>query len=342
MPDLTNILNSINPDLAAEYHVQTLWLFAFVAFLLVTFNIWREGIRDGFSAERLFDFVFVGAVIEAVAFFALYHLFGRIKYQINFFDVQQINTDVIVYFLLGLLLLGYAKAYTKRVHWSIFRILDITALSLLLGTSALLLGKFLINPTSPWFPVLFLFTLLLFVTLALVRNLVLKSGQVFSLILLIFTGALILAMPHRYHLIIYGTLITISLVNLYFRNRIFMSVTKSRGNLFSILKQKLLSKRRRLVAEQQTLTKEDPYLQEGRTVGNAEDVDEAILEDYAKEVVDAEQDVLEDAQQQTDKALASMQTGKYGTCEKCGEPIDSARLKAYPEATTCFKCSKSE
>lgn len=40
--------------------------------------------------------------------------------------------------------------------------------------------------------------------------------------------------------------------------------------------------------------------------------------------------------QQTALALARIEAGSYGTCRRCGEPIDPARLEAFPRATTCL------
>jgi DnaK suppressor protein len=39
-----------------------------------------------------------------------------------------------------------------------------------------------------------------------------------------------------------------------------------------------------------------------------------------------------------DYALRHAQEGTYGICERCGEPIDPARLEAVPEATLCVTC----
>ena len=39
-----------------------------------------------------------------------------------------------------------------------------------------------------------------------------------------------------------------------------------------------------------------------------------------------------------DNALQQAQDGRYGICERCGEPIDPARLEVMPEATLCVKC----
>ncbi len=43
---------------------------------------------------------------------------------------------------------------------------------------------------------------------------------------------------------------------------------------------------------------------------------------------------------QVDGALERMEAGTYGVCERCGEDIDFARLKAIPEATLCMSCQK--
>jgi DnaK suppressor protein len=37
-------------------------------------------------------------------------------------------------------------------------------------------------------------------------------------------------------------------------------------------------------------------------------------------------------------ALRQAQEGSYGVCERCGEPIDPARLEVVPEATLCVTC----
>ena len=39
-----------------------------------------------------------------------------------------------------------------------------------------------------------------------------------------------------------------------------------------------------------------------------------------------------------DRALAKMDAGTYGVCERCGNPIPKARLKALPYAALCLAC----
>jgi RNA polymerase-binding protein DksA len=43
---------------------------------------------------------------------------------------------------------------------------------------------------------------------------------------------------------------------------------------------------------------------------------------------------------QLSAALRRLDEGHYGTCERCGERIEPARLAALPEATTCRDCQE--
>jgi RNA polymerase-binding transcription factor DksA len=57
-----------------------------------------------------------------------------------------------------------------------------------------------------------------------------------------------------------------------------------------------------------------------------------------RETSSATRRVLIDKANKLAEALERFQRGKYGTCEECGEPIESARLRATPQATTCIPC----
>lgn len=39
-------------------------------------------------------------------------------------------------------------------------------------------------------------------------------------------------------------------------------------------------------------------------------------------------------------ALRAIDKGLYGICERCGEPIDPARLEVRPDATLCLECQR--
>ena len=40
-------------------------------------------------------------------------------------------------------------------------------------------------------------------------------------------------------------------------------------------------------------------------------------------------------------ATERLESGTYGTCEGCGQPIASARLEARPAASTCITCASA-
>jgi DnaK suppressor protein len=49
-----------------------------------------------------------------------------------------------------------------------------------------------------------------------------------------------------------------------------------------------------------------------------------------------------DLMERIDKALARMDDGTYGLCERCGKPIEKLRLKALPYASLCIKDKQAE
>jgi DnaK suppressor protein len=44
---------------------------------------------------------------------------------------------------------------------------------------------------------------------------------------------------------------------------------------------------------------------------------------------------------EVDAALARVEAGTYGVCERCGSPIGAARLEALPAARKCIGCASS-
>ncbi|UDY24989.1 TraR/DksA family transcriptional regulator [Nocardioides sp. Kera G14] len=42
--------------------------------------------------------------------------------------------------------------------------------------------------------------------------------------------------------------------------------------------------------------------------------------------------------EELDAALSRVDAGTYGVCERCGRPIDPARLEVRPTARTCVAC----
>ena len=46
------------------------------------------------------------------------------------------------------------------------------------------------------------------------------------------------------------------------------------------------------------------------------------------------------ALKEVERALHRMDEGTYGRCERCGDEIDFARLKAVPQASLCMTCQR--
>ncbi len=68
------------------------------------------------------------------------------------------------------------------------------------------------------------------------------------------------------------------------------------------------------------------------------DADEGDPDLIEREKVMALVQGLERKLESIEYALRQAKEGTYGVCERCGEPIDPARLEAVPEATLCVSC----
>jgi DnaK suppressor protein len=51
---------------------------------------------------------------------------------------------------------------------------------------------------------------------------------------------------------------------------------------------------------------------------------------------------LEAGLARTERALAKLDEGTYGTCDACGEPIPPKRLQAMPDSALCVNCAAAE
>lgn len=66
--------------------------------------------------------------------------------------------------------------------------------------------------------------------------------------------------------------------------------------------------------------------------------DEVDLDVYEREKNLALIQTLERKLKAIDRALRSAEKGGYGICERCGQRIDPARLRALPHTTLCIGC----
>ena len=77
------------------------------------------------------------------------------------------------------------------------------------------------------------------------------------------------------------------------------------------------------------------------------DASTALEKNFAEQAIELEnRDVLlalgKEARAELAKiehALERIGTGRYGICERCGEPIAADRLDAYPATSRCFACA---
>jgi RNA polymerase-binding transcription factor DksA len=62
----------------------------------------------------------------------------------------------------------------------------------------------------------------------------------------------------------------------------------------------------------------------------------AADKELALDLLEAEESVLAEAT----TALARVEDGTFGQCERCGNPITATRLEALPYARRCIRCAR--
>lgn len=106
--------------------------------------------------------------------------------------------------------------------------------------------------------------------------------------------------------------------------------------LLAELKEKLLAEKARLESELGRFAKptgvEGDYATQFENIGTDPDENASEVEEYADNV--AVEGTLETELKDVNDALAKMEAGTYGICEKTGEEIPLDRLQAYPAART--------
>ncbi|HEX2588890.1 MAG TPA: TraR/DksA C4-type zinc finger protein [Gaiellales bacterium] len=109
-------------------------------------------------------------------------------------------------------------------------------------------------------------------------------------------------------------------------------------------RERLQAERERVLAEVQSLRDDLSHSIEDLV---DEDGNDSHLADSATETLDRgmEQSLEDNAENllaHIDAALARLDEGTYGRCERCGQPIAEERLEALPYATRCIECKRLE
>ena len=105
----------------------------------------------------------------------------------------------------------------------------------------------------------------------------------------------------------------------------------------AILRSRLESEQKRLSAELEALTAQMPSdieRREGSPFGKREE-EAAESADLEKRL--SLQQRTREQLAEIEHALAKFDKGTYGFCDRCGVPIDPARLEALPQASLCMK-----
>jgi len=98
---------------------------------------------------------------------------------------------------------------------------------------------------------------------------------------------------------------------------------------------------KQLEQRKQSLEKEDPFTDPGRSISNAAP-DASAAEQFGHARIEAMRREIDRRLIEVRKALTRIKIGKYGVCQDCGQMIDTERLMAKPEATLCIKCERKK
>jgi DnaK suppressor protein len=97
------------------------------------------------------------------------------------------------------------------------------------------------------------------------------------------------------------------------------------------------SKRQLLVSAKKTLTEESSF----DTDDLPDEIDLASSE-YTQSMIFRLRDREKFLLAKIDKALARIEAGSFGICEKCEEEISMKRLEARPVTTLCIRCKEEQ
>lgn len=80
---------------------------------------------------------------------------------------------------------------------------------------------------------------------------------------------------------------------------------------------------------------------QGLAPSDATDQEEVAVINNMRQIDMAGGDLFEDRIYEIDQALKRIEDGSYGTCDRCGGPINPERLEAKPWATFCITCQEA-
>jgi RNA polymerase-binding protein DksA len=106
------------------------------------------------------------------------------------------------------------------------------------------------------------------------------------------------------------------------------------------LKARLVEERAELQAQLSTIEEDTFAATQSESSGDVGLDDESA--DAGTATFEREKDLsiennVRDLLQKIDRALKRIEAGRYGLCDRCGKPIEKARIKALPYVDLCIK-----
>ena len=111
------------------------------------------------------------------------------------------------------------------------------------------------------------------------------------------------------------------------------------SNVLQPLLNYLRGEEKRLVKVKVSLKKEDPFKGRKREADNSVDADVAEQVDHDR-VLAVRHEIIRSLIN-IRKTLTRVKIGRYGTCERCGQMIDTDRLAVKPTAEFCVICEQA-
>jgi RNA polymerase-binding protein DksA len=108
------------------------------------------------------------------------------------------------------------------------------------------------------------------------------------------------------------------------------------------IRERLLAEKAELERQQSELDAEGTQSEAMAEIGLDDDFADAGTATFDRERDLSIRNNITDLIDQVTRAVARIDDGTYGTCERCGRPIDAARLKALPHALLCLDCKRRE
>ena len=112
------------------------------------------------------------------------------------------------------------------------------------------------------------------------------------------------------------------------------------SRLFKDLRRELVAERARIVTENRRIEAEVASLFDVGRDGNADEADRGDAA-AALRFDDALEKLSVRRLDGIDQALDAMEHGTFGSCRHCGDPIETDRLRALPDASMCIACARS-